>query len=161
MAALMISDANLSRAEPQPSAALTNRELRGYGPAMLSAVPDEILIEGLALRGKHGWFEHEREVGCSFSVDVVLRFDTRAAATSDRLSQTIDYGAVSAEIKRVFDGESVHLIERLAAQVCDRLLERFPARSIGLTLRKLAPPIEGAPQAVGVRVERARSEVQA
>jgi dihydroneopterin aldolase len=125
---------------------------------MLSSPLDEILIEGLALRGRHGWFEHEREVGCSFSVDLVLRFDTRAAASTDRLSHTIDYGAVSAEVKSVFEGDSVHLIERLAAQVCDRLLERFPARSVALTLRKLEPSIEGAPRAVGVRVERARGE---
>jgi len=94
-------------------------------------------------------------------VDLVLRFDTRAAASTDRLSHTIDYGAVSAEIKRVFDGDSVHLIERLAAQVCDRLLECFPARSVVLTLRKLQPSIEGAPRAVGVRVERVRIEGRA
>ncbi len=118
---------------------------------------DEILIEGLEVHGRHGWFAHERETGCRFSIDLVLRFDTASAAASDRLRDTIDYGAVSTEVTHVLAGESVHLLERLADLVCARLLERFDASSIILTLRKLEPQIAGTPRAVGVRIERRRA----
>ena len=118
---------------------------------------DEILIEGLEIHGRHGWFAHERETGCRFSIDLVLRFDTTSAAASDRLRDTIDYGAVSTEVTQVLAGESVHLLERLADRICVRLFERFETSSVRLTLRKLEPQIAGAPRAVGVRVERRRA----
>ena len=126
-------------------------------PTEPTRTPDRILIQDLAFSGPHGWFEHERLSGCRFMVDVRLTLDTRPAARSDRLRDTVDYGAVSECLLAVGTGPSVHLLERLAERLVEALLVNFPAvDSVALTLRKLAPPIPGGPAAVGIQIERHR-----
>lgn len=120
-------------------------------------MPDRILIHDLAFTGPHGWFEHERINGCRFVVDVILTLDTRPAARSDRLRDTVDYGAVSECLLAVGTGQSVNLLERLAERLAEALLSGFPAiEGVALTLRKLDPPIPGGPAAVGIQIERHR-----
>ena len=90
-------------------------------------------------------------------VDVVLTLDTRPAAQSDRLRDTVDYGAVSERLLAIGTGESVRLLERLAERLTDALFADFPRiERVELTLRKLAPPIPGGPTAVGIQIDRHR-----
>lgn len=117
---------------------------------------DRILICDLAFEGPHGCFEHERRNGCRFVVDLELHLDTRAAAESDRLRDTIDYGAVAEVVLEIGTGASVFLVERLADRMAQRLLAQFPIRAVSLTLKKLDPPVPGKPQAVGIRIHRTR-----
>lgn len=115
------------------------------------------MIQRLAFTGPHGWFEHERQNGCRFVVDVALTLDTGPAARSDRLRDTVDYGAVSERLLAAGTGESVRLLERLAERLTEVLFEGFPTiERIELTLRKLAPPIPGGPEAVGIQIDRRR-----
>ena len=76
------------------------------------------------------------------------------AAQSDRLRDTVDYGAVAELVCRIGTGESVHLVETLADRMATAVLAEFPLAGVTLTLRKLAPPIAGAPRAVGVSITR-------
>jgi len=123
--------------------------LRAGGPA------DEIWIEGLAFHGRHGVFEHERRDGCRFSLDAVLECDTRRAAASDRLADTVDYGAVCEALLAVAAGPSCHLLERLVDHMSAAVLLRWPAvTAVTLTLRKLDPPVPGPARAVAVRARR-------
>ncbi|MCK6570253.1 dihydroneopterin aldolase [Myxococcota bacterium] len=118
---------------------------------------DQILVEGLAFTGRHGWFDHERREGCRFVVDLVLTLDARPAAASDRLADTVDYGAVVERVLSIGQGDSVRLLERLSERIVDGLLDGFPkVARVELTLRKLDAPIAGAPRAVGVRIVRER-----
>jgi hypothetical protein len=57
--------------------------------------PDVIEIRGIRGFGRHGVFDHERADGQEFSVDVRLELDTRAAAASDRLADTVNYGTIA------------------------------------------------------------------
>lgn len=118
---------------------------------------DQILVEGLAFVGRHGVFAHERRDGCRFSVDLVLHVDTRAAAASDKLGDTLDYAKAAETVIKVGTGESRHLIEALGERICAALLARFETLvRVELTLRKLAPPLDGRPTAVGLRLDRTR-----
>ena len=56
---------------------------------------DRIELRGLKVRGNHGVFEHEKRDGQDFLVDVVLWTDFTAAAASDDLADTVDYGALA------------------------------------------------------------------
>lgn len=118
--------------------------------------PDQILIEDLTFVGRHGVFAHERRDGCRFSVDVVLHVDTRRAAESDRLADTLDYGKAAELVIQVGTGESCHLLEALADRICQALFGRFDVAQVDITLRKLAPPLDGRPSAVGLRLSRIR-----
>lgn len=115
---------------------------------------DRIIVEGLAFVGRHGVFAHERRDGCRFTVDLELHFDTRAAGRSDRLADTLDYAKAAETVIAVGTGESCHLLEALAERICAALIGRFALQRVDLALRKLAPPLDGRPTAVGVKISR-------
>ena len=55
-------------------------------------VADRIELRGLTVRGNHGVFDHERRDGQDFVVDITVWADLEAAAKSDDLTDTLDYG---------------------------------------------------------------------
>ena len=59
---------------------------------------DELALTGLECWGHHGVFEHERRDGQRFVIDLVLGVDTAAAAASDDLSATVDYGSLALSV---------------------------------------------------------------
>ncbi len=128
-------------------------------PSMTPAAPpprDRINIRGLKFVGHHGCFDYERRDGCRFEVHCSLQFDTRLAAHSDLLRDTVDYGAVAATLLRVGKGESVQTVERLASLMADALLHEFPIIALELGLEKCRPALDGEPDSVGVTIHRRR-----
>ena len=75
---------------------------------------DQIAVTGIRGTGFHGVFEHERREGQEFSVDVRLDVSTAAAAGSDDLGDTVDYGQVAVAVHALIVGEPVDLVETLA-----------------------------------------------
>jgi dihydroneopterin aldolase len=118
-------------------------------------VLDTITLDDVRFFGRHGVTAAEQEVGAWFSVDAELRLDLTAAAVSDDLRATIDYGAVARRIVAIGTGGRVNLIERLAGQIVETLLREFPAREVVVRIRKLTPPggMVGTP---GVTLRRVR-----
>ncbi len=118
---------------------------------------DEIHIEALAFEGPHGWFDHERRDGVRFELDACLAVDTRAAAASDALGDTVDYAAVTETLLAVAHGPSCKLLERLIDLMCAAVLAGFPrVEAITLTLRKLEAPLAAPARSVAIRVHRRR-----
>ena len=87
---------------------------------------DEIIIEKIKLRGKHGCFAAERDELRDFEVSMRLRLPFERAAKTDDLSDTVDYPSAMAVAEGVLAGESVRLIEKLADMIAERLFIRFP-----------------------------------
>src|SRR5579859_5362008 len=56
-----------------------------------------------------------------------LEFDFSAAAASDRIEDTINYQAITDDLLKFGDGRSWKLIEKLAADVANLLLEKYKA----------------------------------
>jgi dihydropteroate synthase len=126
-------------------------------PAAASALAtDRIELTGLRVRGHHGVFEHERRDGQDFVVDVALELDTRAAAASDDLAQTVDYGALATALAAVVGGEPVDLLETLAARLADVCLADPRVGAATVTVHKPQAPIELAFTDVAVTIRRAR-----
>ena len=115
---------------------------------------DEIALTGLRVRGHHGVLPSERADGQDFLVDAVLSVDTRAAAASDDLSDTVDYGALATRLAEVVAGEPVDLIETLAARLAAVCLDDPRVISVRLTVHKPSAPIPLAFADVSVTVER-------
>src|SRR5437764_14698445 len=82
-------------------------------------VPDRISLRGLRVRGHHGVFEHERRDGQEFVVDITVWMDLTAAARSDRLADTLDYGALAQRAAAIVGGPPCDLIESVAGRVAD------------------------------------------
>ncbi|MEX0952443.1 MAG: dihydroneopterin aldolase [Nitriliruptoraceae bacterium] len=117
---------------------------------------DRIAIRGIEAFGHHGVFDHETRIGQRFVVDVALDLDLSAAAASDQLRDTVDYGHLAARVVEVVTGEPVALIERLAARIADECLVDTRVTSATVTVHKPAAPLPVAAADVEVTVTRSR-----
>jgi 7,8-dihydroneopterin aldolase/epimerase/oxygenase len=117
---------------------------------------DLISLTGLRVRGHHGVFDFERADGQDFVVDVSLETDTRAAAASDELADTMDYGSLAQQLAAVIGGEPVNLLETLAGRLADVCLSDSRVHAATVTVHKPQAPIPLAFADVAVTVRRAR-----
>src|SRR5688500_4471079 len=118
---------------------------------------DKVFVAGLELEAKHGYYDEERQKGIRFRFDVSVYANTRDAAETDDLGETVDYAVVAGLIRDAAEGPSTKLVETLAARIADSTLNRFKiAKKVQVRVAKLNPPgTEGAEQA-GVEISRER-----
>ena len=102
---------------------------------------DQLTIRGLRIRGHHGVFDFERRDGQDFLIDVTLDVDTRAAAASDDLADTVDYGALAQRLAAIVGGEPVALIEKLADRLVTECLSDGRVTAATVTVHKPGAPI--------------------
>lgn len=115
---------------------------------------DIITISGIRSFGRHGVFDHERVNGQEFSVDIVARVDARAAAASDDLADSVDYGALAQLAHDVLAGEPVNLIETVAERIALGLLAMPGVNGVEVTVHKPQAPIPVPFDDVSVTVVR-------
>jgi 7,8-dihydroneopterin aldolase/epimerase/oxygenase len=119
---------------------------------------DWIRVRGIEFYGYHGVSAAEREVGHRYVVDVDLEADLLEAGKSDDLCQTLDYAEAIALVLQIGQGDAVLLMERLAQQIAEALLERFPpARSVRVAVSKRLPPVNAVALSAGVEITRTRA----
>ena len=108
-----------------------------------------IELYGLELFGYHGVLESEKTNGQRFLYDLWL--DVGERGRSDRIEDAVDYREVVEAVREVH--ETPHeLLESLAGDVADALLERFGLEGVRLRVRK---PDVGLPvEFSAVSVER-------
>ncbi len=121
---------------------------------------DRVLVHGLCFVGKHDVFEGERRGGRRFRVDVEVELGDARTSTADQLGHTLDYREIAQSILEVAQGPSHHLIETLAEDMTQLILERYRVYAVELTLRKYADGVPGEPEYVGVRIRRRRDAQQ-
>ena len=127
----------------------------GKGGNQLMA--DRIELRGLRVRGHHGVFEHEKRDGQDFLVDVVLWTDFTAAAASDDLADTVDYGALALFARDVVAGPACDLVETVASRIADGIMEMAPsAHAVEVTIHKPQAPIPAEFADVAVVATRSR-----
>jgi dihydroneopterin aldolase len=102
---------------------------------------DRIALTGLRVRGHHGVLPVEREQGQDFVVDVVLHLDTRPAAASDDVADTVHYGVLAERLAEVVAGEPVELLETLAQRLADVCLTEDLVERAEVTVHKPGAPI--------------------
>jgi len=117
---------------------------------------DRIELRGLTVRGHHGVFEHERTDGQDFVVDITVWIDLAAAAASDELADTLDYGALAQRAADVIAGEPRNLIETVAAEVAEGVMADERVHAVEVVLHKPNAPIPLAFNDVAVVARRSR-----
>ena len=117
---------------------------------------DRIALRGLRAVGHHGVYGEERANGQPFVVDVVLEVDTRKAAATDEVTDTVHYGELAVRVVAVVEGEPVNLIETLAQRLADTCLTDARVQAATVTVHKPQAPIphEFGDVAVTIRRER-------
>jgi dihydroneopterin aldolase len=119
-------------------------------------VPDRITLTGLRVRGFHGVFDHERRDGQDFVVDAELELSTAAAAASDELADTVDYGELAGRLAAVVSGVPVNLLEALVARLADECLADPRVEAATVTVHKPQAPIPLTFEDVAVTIRRSR-----
>src|SRR5919204_3566852 len=89
-----------------------------------SAATGRIRLEGLEAYGHHGDLPAERELGAHFWVDVEVATDTRRAARSDKLEDTVNYVTVEALVRKIVEGRRYKLLETLAERLAETVLKQ-------------------------------------
>jgi 7,8-dihydroneopterin aldolase/epimerase/oxygenase len=115
---------------------------------------DRLAVRGIEAFGHHGVLVQERRDGQVFLVDLELSLDTREAARSDDLQDTVDYGSLVTRVKQAMESDPVDLIETLAERVADICLEDRRVRSVEVTLHKPHAPIEAVFADVALTIHR-------
>lgn len=122
---------------------------------------DELAILGIECFAHHGVFEFERREGQVFRIDLVLGVDTRPAAASDDLQDTVDYGSLVAAVKAAVERDPVDLIETLAQRIADVCLLDSRVEWVRVTVHKPDAPIEATFADVALTIRRSTSGTEA
>lgn len=115
---------------------------------------DELTIRGLECFAHHGVLDHERRDGQVFVIDLTLGLDTRAAAASDDLHDTVDYGSLVGRLRRAVESDPVDLIETLAQRIADVALSADRVEWVRVTVHKPEAPIEATFADVALTIRR-------
>ena len=97
---------------------------------------DRIRLRETIAHGKHGANPGERDRPQPLSVDLVLELDLSRAAVSDDLADTVNYAEIHATIVRTIEQTSFALLERLAAEILDRIWDDTRIARAELTIAK-------------------------
>lgn len=116
----------------------------------------QIHIEGLEVYGYHGVLPEEKSLGQLFRLDLRLSVAACPGAASDLVEETVDYTEVIDAVTEVVGCCSFNLLERLADEVANTVLARFPVDGVWVQVTKPHPPIPCALRGVGVSLERLR-----
>lgn len=142
-----------------PAAAFLQREARTAAPAGGREAPvgetmDLIFIEGFEGETVIGINKDELTLPQPVRIDLVAGLPRSRACETDRIADTIDYGAVHDALTRLLASHKVQLLEALAESIANLLIGTFGAHWVRVVLVK--PRKFANVSAVGVAIERRR-----
>ena len=117
---------------------------------------DELSLTGIECFAHHGVFDFEKREGQVFVVDLVLGIDTRAAAASDDLAETVNYGTLTLGVKAAVERDPVDLIETVVQRIADVCLLESRVEWARVTLHKPDAPIDAMYSDVALTITRTR-----
>ena len=105
-----------------------------------------IELEGMEFKAYHGCLEQEKVRGNLFTVDFRGELDLSAAAESDRLADTLNYGEIYDLVSEEMSVPS-ELLENVAGRIVKVIEKRFPQLvRFSVRVSKKRPPVEGIAQ---------------
>lgn len=102
---------------------------------------DRIELRGLKVRGHHGVFDHERRDGQDFIIDITVWVDLAAAAATDDLADTVDYGGLATRAAEIVAGPPRNLIETVSAEIAEDVMSDERIHAVEVVVHKPSAPI--------------------
>lgn len=118
---------------------------------------DRLSLMGMTFHAHHGYEEHEITNGQRFEVDVEMILDITQAATTDHLSDAVDYRRVYQQIQDIVLKQRFYLIETLSLRVATAILENFPVAEVTVRVRKPVAPLGGLANGTQVEITRKKT----
>jgi dihydroneopterin aldolase len=89
--------------------------------------------------GYHGNNPAERKLGQTFTADLEVTVDTRKAALTDRIEDTISYPLLEKTARQVLEGEPANLLETVAERIATAILEHRQVSRVTVRVSKRPP----------------------
>lgn len=113
-----------------------------------------IFIRDLRVQTRIGVTAEERAESQWVLVSCELDTDPEAAASSDDVADTVDYGVAVDRIAAVVRTGERNLLERLAGEIADLLTSFAGVTGVTVEVSKESPPVAEEIGGVAVRIER-------
>jgi len=109
-------------------------------PTKRSSQPTgRLILSGLTAFGYHGNNPAERKLGQTFTADLEIALDTRKAAASDRIADTISYPLLEKTARAVLEGKPANLLETVAERIATELLKHPEVIQVTVRVTKRPP----------------------
>lgn len=115
---------------------------------------DIVYVRELEIQTVIGIYDWERKIRQTVSLDLDMATDIRAAASTEDISNTLDYKAVSKRLIAYIGEAEFLLIETMAERVAELVLAEFPVNWLRLRVGK--PGAVTGARDVGVIIERGK-----
>ena len=113
---------------------------------------DIVFIEQLTVFTTIGVYDWEQGMQQKLVLDVEMAWDNRRAAVSDDVKDCLSYADVTEVILNHLQGQRFALVERVAEEIADLLMNRFKTPGVRIKVGKPGAVAQAA--TVGVRIER-------
>ena len=141
---------------------------RGGGGEQLRGrrkLSDTIRIRGLTVHCVVGVYPHERHTAQPLRIDLDLSVDTEKAGARERIRDTVDYAAVTAQVTFLLEAGNFHMLETAAHVLAKYLLSPPPpsartARIDAVRIRLEKPHALGGNGVASLEIERDRAWFQ-
>lgn len=117
---------------------------------------DILRISGMKFYAYHGAFPEEEKLGGQYIVDVELEGNFSYDRTRDELKRTVDLEEVYRTTEEIVCERRFNLIETLAEEIAEDILENFEVEAVTVMVHKDSPPIPGMVESVEAEVYRRR-----
>jgi len=117
---------------------------------------DIVFIRELCIETVIGIYDWERKIKQFVCIDLELGTDISSASDSDVINDTVDYKAVSKELKSFIGDSNFQLIEALAEESIKLIFDKFDVSYIKGRFSK--PGAVTGSKEVGVIIERYRKK---
>lgn len=102
-----------------------------------------ISVRDIRVYAHHGCLPEEERIGAHYRVNVSVEGDLHRAATTDELTDTVDYGRITAIVQEQMAVRS-KLIEHVAHRILAALREAWPGvHRFTVQVVKERPPVNG------------------
>lgn len=113
---------------------------------------DIVYIRELEVETVIGIYDWEREIRQTVSLDLEMGTDIRQAASTENIDNTLNYKTVSERLISFISESEFLLVETMAEEIAQIVLNEFPVPWLRLRLGK--PGAVPAAKDVGVLIER-------
>ncbi|CDH20257.1 dihydroneopterin aldolase, also has dihydroneopterin triphosphate 2'-epimerase activity [Xenorhabdus bovienii str. kraussei Quebec] len=115
-------------------------------------VMDIVFIEELAVITTIGVYDWEQTIKQKLVFDIEMGWDNKRASSSDNVEHCLDYAKVSEAVVHHVESQRFALVERVAEEVADILLNQFHSPWVKIKVSK--PGAVAQAKSVGVVIER-------
>ena len=98
-----------------------------------------LILEGLEGFAYHGNNPAETKLGQTFVVDLEVLTDTRRAAATDRIEDTVNYPTLEKTARRILEGPPRHLLETVAEEIAAAILKEKGVFEVTVRVTKRPP----------------------